>query len=266
MEDIMRILQSIQEDLSKQKQDMKTMEQSIKESINNNIDLKFNLIEAKTNQLENIIEQQQKTIEFLDRQIRSKNIIFFGIEENEKGYENLLSLVLEVIQSKMEIQCQRWEVENVIRKGKKSEKVRPVVVTLTTVSKKIEILKKKKMLYNTTLYVKEDFTPSVLQKRKDLQEELKREREAGKRVFLRYDKIVTLQGHTRTHHTHGERITNKRSISKSPEEPIQETSVRYKEGTKQVPKKNKSQAITNFLRPSQLNFNNQPTPSPSQKN
>lgn len=257
MDDIVRILQNIQDDLLKQKQDMKEMEQNIKESIKNHIDEKFNLIEAKTKQLETKIEQQQKTIEFLDRQRRRKNVIFFGIEEKEKGYESLLSIVLDIINNKMEINCQKWEIENVNRMGKNSGKVRPVAVTITTTSRKLELLKKKKMLHNTNIYLNEDFTPSVLQKRKELQEDLKRERESGKRVVLRYDKIVTLKTRQPEPHTPAERNTTKRFMSASPDEvKTGNTTYSNEGGTKQVSKKNKSQTITNFLRPSQLNPSN----------
>lgn len=258
MEDIIKILQVIQDDLSKQKQNMKEMEQNIKESINKNIDEKFNLIETKTKQLEIKIEQQQKTINFLEKQARRKNVIFFGIEEKEKGYENLLSIILDIINNNLEIPCQKWEIENVNRIGKYSGKVRPVAVTITTVNRKIEILKKGKKLSNTNMYLKEDFPPSVLQKRKDLQEELERERQAGKRVVLRYDKIVELKTRESQPRTHTER--NKRFMSISPEEAEKKTTKTTNEGTKHAFKKNKSQTITGFLRPSQLNLNNQ-TPS-----
>ncbi|CAG5019904.1 unnamed protein product [Parnassius apollo] len=90
------------------------------------------------------------------------------------------------------------------------------------------------------IYLKEYFTPSVLQKWKELQEDLKRERESGKRVALRYDKIVTLKPLESEVHTHTERNRNikKRFMSKSPEEPEKETAKEYDhERSKQVPKK-----------------------------
>lgn len=261
MEEVVKILQNIQDDISKNKQEMKEMELNIKESINKNIDEKFLTFETKTKQLETKIEQQQKTIEILDKQLRRKNIIFFGIEEKEMGYESLLSIVLNIINNEMEIPCQKWEIEHVNRMGKNSGKVRPVVVTITTTSRKIELLKKKRSLDGTNIYLKEDFSPSVLQKRRELQEDLKRERESGKKVALRYDKIVTLKTQESEVHTpterHTERSTNKRYMSTSPEETAKETRKEYNnERTKQIPKKNKPQTITSFLRPSQLNLNN----------
>ncbi|CAG5019605.1 unnamed protein product [Parnassius apollo] len=164
-------------------------------------------------------------MEILDKQLRRKNVIFFGIEEKEKGYENLLSIVLDIINNTMKIPCHKLEIEHVNRKEKKSEKGRPVFVTITTTSRRIEIFKKKKSLEGTNIYLKEYFTSSVLQKLKELQEDLKRERESGKRVALHYDKIVTLKPHESEVHTHTERNIKikKLFISKSPEEPEKET-------------------------------------------
>ncbi|XP_045450569.1 uncharacterized protein LOC123659397 [Melitaea cinxia] len=266
MEEVVKILQNIQDDISKNKQEMKEMELNIKEFINSKIDEKFLIFETKNKELETKIEQQQKTIDILDKQLRRKNVIFFGIEEKEKGYESLLSIVLDIINNQMKIPCQKWEIEHANRIGKNTGKIRPVVVTITTTSRKIEILKKKKSLKDANIYLKEDFPPNVLQKRKELQEDLKRERESGKRVILRYDKIVTLKTRESETRTPTERNKNKRLMSISPEETFKETGTESSnERTKQITKRNKSQTITSFLRPSQLNLNEQAPPTVNAK-
>ncbi|KAJ8726615.1 hypothetical protein PYW07_001313 [Mythimna separata] len=255
MDEIMKMLGNIQGDILKQKQDMKEMEQNIKDSINRNIDDKFNRIEAKTKELECKIEQQQKTIEYLDKQLRKRNLVFFGVEEKEKSYEDLCFIILDIINNKMEINCTQWEIETVIRVGKKAGKLRPIVVTLTTTGRKIEILKKKKSLENTCMYIKEDYPVNVLQKRKELQETLKLEREAGNLVALRYDKIVTLKKQPEIHSKSTGKKTNKRLMSTSPETATTAANPsNIREGAKQVQKKNKIQTatISSFLRPSQL--------------
>lgn len=50
--------------------------------------------------------------------------------------------------------------------GKHIRRVRLVVVTLRTTSKKLEIIRKKNSLEFNGIYIKEDYTPEVLQKRK----------------------------------------------------------------------------------------------------
>ncbi|KAI5631952.1 hypothetical protein NE865_15333 [Phthorimaea operculella] len=256
MDGIMDMLKKIENELSNQKQEMKEMEQNIKQSINSNINEKFKYFEEKTTHLEKRIDQQQKSIDFLESKLRRRNVIFFGVQEKEKGYENLLTLVLNIINNKMGIPCSKWEIENVSRIGKYIEnKLRPIVVTMTTTGRKLEILKKKKTLEETGIYLKEDFPPNILLKRKELQEELKKERESGKRVALHYDKIVTLKTRGSKRGTPERKNTNKRHMSLSPDETASSEGNNV-ETTKQIPKKNKSQNSTTFLRQSQLNFDN----------
>lgn len=116
--------------------------------------------------------------------------------------------------------------------------------------RKIELLRKKNILVDTGIYIKEDYSPAVLQKRKDLQEDLKRERQAGNKVALRYDKLVRLDQHLKPIN---ETQNNKRFLSESPESAGGSKTYEKKETIKQVPKKNKSNNITSYLRASQLN-------------
>lgn len=263
MDEILKTLHTIQKDIAQQKQDMKDVKENIKESkesINKNIDEKFDRIEAKTKQLEEKIENQQKSIDFLDKQMRRRNIVFFGVPESEKNYEELLSSILTIINEKMNIVCPKWEIEIVYRLGKNKDKIRPVVVTTTTMSRKLQLLKNKKALENADIYIKEDFTPAVLQKRKELQDELQRKRSLGEKVMIRYDKIVEIKPKNQQNYVPrktaskvsgepSEPTSSKRFLSESPEEKRNVNSV---EQPKQLPKRNKSQNITNFLRPSQL--------------
>lgn len=257
MEEIMKVLQNIQNELAQQKKDIRNMEENIKEAINKNIDEKFVHFESKTNRLEQKIEKQRKTIDFIFNQMRKKNIIFFGVPETENNYENLLNSILEIINKSMNIVCPKWEIETVARLGKNKDKVRPVRVTITTTSRKLEILKKKKTLENTGIYIKEDYTPDVLQKRRDLQEELHRKRLAGEKVMLRYDKIVQIKKpKDKQYFTSKNTNSSKRYMSVSPEAVNTDKISINEEQSKQPPKKNKSQDITSFLRASQLNLGN----------
>lgn len=249
-ETIMRALKQIQDDLAAQKLEMKNMEGNITQAINNNIDEKFNIIESRTRQLEIKVDQQQATLDILEKQIRRKNILFFGIEETERNYNDLQNLILDTINNIMQVQCQQYEIETVRRMGKRNERTRPIVVTLTTLGKKIELLKKSKFLENTNFYIKEDYPPKVLQKRKELQEELRRQRELGNNVSLRYDRIITLEKREpklKNDTSSGGVRTNKRLLSKSPEVVV-ESSINEGSNAKQIPKRNKiSNNITSYL-------------------
>ncbi|CAB3233300.1 unnamed protein product [Arctia plantaginis] len=237
MEEIMKASRNIQNDIAQQKQDMKDMEKNIKETINKNIDEKFNRIESRTHELEQKIEAQQKAIDFLDKQMRKKNIIFFGIPESEQSYGELLNLILEVINKNMSIPCPDWEIETVARLGKYNGRLRPVVVKLTTTGRKLQLLKKKKTLEVSGIYMKEDYTPAVLAKRKELQEEFKHRRLSGEKVILPYDKIVTLKPREQVTGPPKGKTYNKRFLSESPEDKNNSKALNSAEQSKQVPKK-----------------------------
>ncbi|XP_063628208.1 uncharacterized protein LOC134799703 [Cydia splendana] len=214
------MLQKIQEDIVTQSEDMKNMEERIKETINKNIDKKFELMESKTNQLEEKIDKQQKNIDYLENKLRKKNLIFFGVQESEQNYDDLVQLILDVIKETMKIKCEGWEIENVNRIGKKSDRIRPIVTTFTTIGRKMEVLRSKRKLENSGIYIKEDYSPAVLQKRKELQDDVKREWEAGNKVMLIYDKMVTLKPHATTKSTPTDRNSKKRVLSNSPTDTI----------------------------------------------
>lgn len=259
----MKALNKIQEELANQKQDIKTMEQNIKDAINSKFQEKFNAIELKSNELEKRIDVQQNTIDNLEKLTRKKNVIFFGIEERERNYYELQNSILDIINNSMGIQCQKFEIESVRRLGKKIAKPRPVIVTLTTQWKKIEILRKRKVLDSQNFYVKEDFPPKVQQTRKLLQEEVELQRSLGNNVVLRYDKIINLKNkkstslHTRNsndtenaEYTHKENTrANKRNLSSSPEnnKEIKESNNKKPENLKQVAKKNKTNSIASYM-------------------
>lgn len=249
----MKVLQSIQEDMAQQKQDMRNMEENIKEAINKKIDEKFTQIENKTYQLEQKIEHQQRSIDFLDKQLRMKNLVFFGVNETEKYYDDLHNMILDIIHTKMNIRCQTWEIATVSRKGKRDGRTRPVIVTLTTTSRKLELLRNKKTLNDTGIYIKEDFSPAVIQKRKELQEDLKRERDSGKNVVLRYDKLITLDRPIPVRREPTEKQSNKRLLSESPEAAESSKTNSSEDRKRPTQKKNKPQTITNYLRPALLN-------------
>lgn len=254
----MKMLSKIQEDLKIQKQEMKNMEENIKQSISQKLDEKFTAVEEKTYFLEKKIVEQESTIEQMDRQMRRKNLIFFGLKETERSYEELQNMVLEVINSTMKINCNVSEIEAVRRLGKRSDKIRPVILTLTTLGKKIELLKNKKQLDNSETYIKQDFTKKVLQERQELKNELNRQIELGNRAAIRHGKIITLPNKERDAQTLNEtQNRKKRNLPESPEkvESSDTETERKKEQNKNnnQPKKKNKVDIKTFL------TTNQPT-------
>ncbi|KAJ2945264.1 hypothetical protein O0L34_g9341 [Tuta absoluta] len=245
MDEIKIILRSMQDEMKQQKIDIRTMKEDIKTAINENINEKFKNFEIKNQQIEEKLESQQNKIDSFERYMRRKNLLIFGVEEKERNYYQLEERVLDIINNKINIKCDRYAIESVRRLGKKSEKIRPVVLTLLTMGIKIQILKNKNNLESSPYYIKEDYPMDILNKRRALQIEVQKAREQGKNAIIKYDRLVIL-GNNIQHEKTQKKHNNKRNLSSSPET-TQKTSKTENYNQKQPNKINKTNSMNNFL-------------------
>ena len=213
MEEIKQMLENLQKEMLQQKKDMHDMKEDIKNTINNNINEKFKNLEAKNEHLENKMEEQSSQIKNIERFLRRKNLIFFGVEEGEKSYHDLENAILYIINKYFGFNFENG-LEAVRRIGIKGEKVRPVVVTFSTMGLKLKIQQNQTCLKESPYYIKQDFPQEVLKKRKDLQSQLKKEKEAGNTAFIKYDKLIVLPGKNKNS---TQNLSSKRVLSESPE-------------------------------------------------
>ncbi|CAH2109145.1 unnamed protein product [Euphydryas editha] len=237
MEDITKILKSIQLELAEQKKDMKEIEINITNNINKNINEHFKIIEHKYDRLNEQIQNQEKILDRMERHNRKKNLVFFGIEEGEKSYQELENKILKFL-NEVNIPCERNEIEAVKRLGRNKEKMRPITVTFTTIGKKIILLQNQKNNKNSSVYYKEDYPYKILEKRKQLKIELQKYKAEGKKAIIKYDKLIVLNDYNTNKNQKNQKQSKKRNLQFSPNQ--SETS-----HEKQALKKNK---ITSFVR------------------
>ncbi|XP_045774012.1 putative leucine-rich repeat-containing protein DDB_G0290503 [Maniola jurtina] len=170
---------------------LEKMEEKITKNINNNIDQKFERLTKELQDIKLTNKDQEKRISLIERQLREKNLIFFGVPEGEKSYEELEIKIVGIINKKMEIECSSRDIEAVQRIGKKEiDKIRPVNITFVRLGTKIKILKLKKSLESSSIYIKHDYPQKVLEIRKTLKEQVRIERERGNKAVIKYDKII----------------------------------------------------------------------------
>lgn len=181
---------------------MSRMEEKLKPIIEENKLLKTNL------------ENMQKEVEYLKWEKRSKNIVIFGVKEGEKSTLELLVKVKEVFQHDARIAIEEYDVNNVYRigKGNSSDKPRPILFSFVSNMKKTEILANKKKLKE--IYIAEDYSKEVLEKRKALLPQLKEERSKGNLAYLKYDKLVVRENNPNYE-------KRKRELSTSPQNNLQ---------------------------------------------
>ncbi|XP_047540926.1 uncharacterized protein LOC125073888 [Vanessa atalanta] len=159
---------------------MMTMDDKIKPVMEENQNLKseINILNKKINTLENVIKKN--------------NIVIHGFEENETSYNQLFKNITYLLQQ-LDVNIDDNDISKLYRIGKlTSEKTRPIIITLATYNKKMEILKNKNKMPQPS-YITEDFTKETLQKRKELQNELRLQRERGNYVYIKNNKVVVKQ-------------------------------------------------------------------------
>lgn len=253
----MNILRKIQNELDEQKttivQQAEKVTEQVTQNINNLLVEKFQAMEEKYENLKETLENQEKRLYFLEKQSRQRNVVIFGLEETERSYADLEKIVMNFIHKYFPLKLQRSDVQEARRIGKKGDKPRPITVTLSTLGIKIDILKQRQKLKDTTYYIKEDFPHYILEKRKELQEQLKIEKEKGNHATIRYDKLIVRPKTTVLS------TNKKRSMPISPE---YKAPTQKEEQRAQASKKNKTQTglqrTSSFsegvIKPGMLNF------------
>ncbi|CAG4981645.1 unnamed protein product [Parnassius apollo] len=194
-------------------------------------------MEQNCNQLNEKIQNHENILDRMERHIRKRNLVFFGIEEGEKSYHELENKILSFI-NKINIPCERNEIESAKRLGKKREIPRPITVTFTTVGKKIMLLQNKKNIKNSTIYYKEDYPQKVLEKRKQLQLELIKYKSEGLKAIIKYDKLIILNPNKSDKNQNSQQHSKKRNLHTSSNQ----------DGTSHESQALKKNKITAFMR------------------
>lgn len=259
MEEILITLRKIQNDMEEQKNMISKSAEEITEKITENVnqimDEKLQTWDTKLQKLKENIDQQGKQLYYIEKEARQRNLVFFGLEEVEKSYSDLEKIMVNFINKHFTLKIDSKDLQAIRRIGKKSDKPRPVTITFTTLGTKINILKKKRMLNDTAYYIKEDYPPQILEIRKELQTQVRIEKEKGNRAIIKYDKIVILKNNPVSTTSN-----KKRLLPTSPETNLNSQTVH---GT-QTSKKNKTltafttQRSSSFsegvVKPGMLNF------------
>lgn len=168
---------------------MKSLEINLSNKIDC-VDQKISNFQREVEDIKSTQSKQEKRLDVLEKQIRARNLVIFGVEEMEKSYHQLEDIVIKIINNNVKIQCSNADLEHLRRLGKKGEKPRPIIFGLTTLGLKIKILKNKNNLKDSGWYIKEDYSPKVLAVRKSLQENLQKELSEGKKARIIYDKLI----------------------------------------------------------------------------
>lgn len=205
---------------NKMKNEMQNQSMLLKDSIISTMmekmDEKLQPIIIENKNLKTKLENLEKEIEGLKRDKKQKNIIIFGMKEDEKSTQELIQKVKTTFKTDLDINFEEYEVNKIFRIGKEksNDKPRPILFSFVNEWKKNEIMKVKKHLKD--VYISEDYTREVLEKRKMLQPQLMEERKKGNIAYLKFDKIIIKGKHINTNNDKRKRI-----LSTSPQDNTQ---------------------------------------------
>ncbi|KAI5738073.1 hypothetical protein M8J77_002623 [Diaphorina citri] len=216
------ILQRLEEMQMSQKKEAKYIKTYLSKLNNTNkaIEKKVDEIKESNAEMREKVQSLEKRIDPIERERRQKNILIYGLkEEQNETWQALENMVLNTFQNQMKINIQLHEIDRIKRVGRKvSSEGRLVIVTLTTIRRKIDIIRNRRELRGTTVRIQEDFTKEVVEARKRLYPQLKMMREKGRKAVMRYDKLyidgVVWNG---GNNEEKEEVRQKRKPSESPE-------------------------------------------------
>nr|XP_021189846.1 uncharacterized protein LOC110375883 [Helicoverpa armigera] len=172
------------------------LKESLTKSIMDRMDEKLTPIIKENEELKKKICNLESEIEYFRKEKKSNNVVIYGLEEREKSSLELFRIVTEIFKRDLNLPVEENEVNRLYRLGKNKveNKHRPVLLSFTSGWKKDQIIRNKKSLKD--IYISEDYSKEVIEKRKALLPQLLEEKKKGNIAFLKYDKLVVKQPNT----------------------------------------------------------------------
>lgn len=133
--------------------------------------------------------EQKDRLQRIERDLRAKNVVINGIEEQEDETE-LPEFICQIMTDKLEIEVKEEDMESIERMGRKGQYPRTIHIKFRNESIRNNILKNRKKLKGTKVYVDEDYTREIREERKILRQVLKKERQQGKDGYITYNKLI----------------------------------------------------------------------------
>lgn len=153
--------------------------------------------------IENTRENKARTIEKmaeLEDRSRRNNLRIDGIkEESDETWEETEQHVKEMIKNKLELNEKKVVIERAHRVGKKGENTRTIIAKFLNYKDKVTMLNryKEKQLWQSQIYINEDFSEYTAAKRKELFKQAKQYRDQGKFAKVIYNRLVVSEHRSR---------------------------------------------------------------------
>ena len=149
--------------------------------------------------VERRLQREDSEEERGERAKRAKNILIFGIpepKEKENDHKQDVGRVQEVLKELQGREGDANQIEEVVRLGRRGERIRPIKVGLKSSEQRNAVLKNSKLLkdhekkYLQKVYVSADQTIRQREMGRELREELRRRRENGEDVVIHRNRVI----------------------------------------------------------------------------
>ena len=143
---------------------------------------KITIYEKKIKEVNDKMKYLEEKADDLENRSRRNNLCFDGIkEEANETWLTTEKKIKEFMSTKLNIQTDEYTIERAHRVGKQDTtgKPRSIVAKFNNYKLKESVMKNKKSLKGTNIYVREDFSQKVLAKRKELLPQMYEERKKG---------------------------------------------------------------------------------------
>lgn len=140
--------------------------QIIINNVNGNVNVKFDQYKNSLDTVRRDLKRQTKRLERIEKELKLRYLVVYGVPENESNYLQLEKTVLNIINKEIKVSLLPNEVDSIRRIGKDIKKPRPIVLGLTTLRKKMLILRNKKLLKHSSVSIESDFVKNTTEIRR----------------------------------------------------------------------------------------------------
>ncbi|CAB3257724.1 unnamed protein product [Arctia plantaginis] len=192
-----------------------TITQNITDTLMRTIDDKIQPLLEENKHLKSEVQTLNRKVKYLEEMNKKNNIILHGVKETENNYAKLFNIITDILQ-KMNVKIEKYEINKYYRLGKKQDesKIRPILISFTSYQRKAEIMKNKAKM-PPKIFLTEDFSKEKLELRKNLQQQLKEEREKGNEAYIKNNKLI-VRGKPEAEKRKREISMSPRNIQKQP--------------------------------------------------
>lgn len=139
--------------------------------------------EVRGGEREDRVREMEKWIEKKEREERRKNILVRRTKREEKDLEKKVEMIKR-LGIKKDIKEKRFIG------GRNREEKKMVIIKLKSVGKKIEVMKKRREVIEHEVRIEDDLTWKERKMKWSMEGITRREREKGKRVWIKYGKMA----------------------------------------------------------------------------